>query len=1027
MDSFKILDGNMKKTDMQINYFMRKKIIFILALIITFTFTGYAQNTGYNVTGQVIDHWGKPISGALVAYTNNPAIQAFTDKEGSFEIPLSDSGIIRITTSDNSYKEVEADAGNAMTIVMGLADRAVNIGYDEAQNLRESTASVSITYGDGLNKRSARDIGSSLFGNVLGLSALQGAGNYADYNNSFYIRGLQTLTSSGNNPLILVDGIERDLTYVAPEEVESVTVLKDAAATALYGYKGANGAINIVTKRGKYNTREVKFTYDYSYNTMIRAPRFVDAYTYANAVNEALSNDSRSPRYSDAELQAFRTGNYPYLYPNVDWIGETFRDAGATQTYNISFRGGGRSFRYYSLLNLQNDDGHIKHPTENEGYSTQNKYSKANLRTNLDIDLTSDTKLVLNLLGTLSEMSRPGESANLWDMAYTLPSAAFPIQTSDGLWGGNSTWDGTNNPVAQSRASGYSKSHKRSLFADMTLKQDLSIFLPGLGGSFKLAYDNTATYWEDHYKQFEYGSDAVTEWINGQPNLDNLNRYTGGTETGLAAGSDLIAWTRAFSVAGTVNYANTFGDHSLYSQLKWDYEYRNTNGIDNTWYRQNVSLYGHYGLMNRYFADLSLVASAANKLAPSSRWGFSPTLSGAWVISNEGFFSPSTPIDFLKLRASIGIINRDNIPIESYWEQIYQGGSGYLFDTSYGSDGLTPWALGRLATLHPTHEKALKYNIGADATLFKGLDLTIDGYYQRRKDIWVEAAGKYSTALGFDAPYENGGIVDSWGFEAGLDYIKKMGDFSFNLGTNFTLNKNKIVEQYEELRLYDNLKSTGKPVGQLFGMVAEGFFADQADINNSVPHLFSEVRPGDIKYKDINNDGQVDANDVTAIGYSNLVPEIYYSFKLGANWKGLGFDALFQGAGNYSAILNTKSMYWPLINNATISQHYYDNRWTPENRDVKYPALSSESNNNNFQTNTVWLEDRSFLKLRHVEVYYDVSKTLMNKISFMEKAKLYVRGIDLLCFDHIKIADPESYGATNPLNKSIIAGISLTF
>lgn len=1008
-------------------YFMRKRTILILALLVCISFTGFAQNPVYDVTGRVLNDTGEPISGALVTSSENTEIKTFTDKEGKFEIKLDESEKLRVTTSDNSYQVVEPDIDKPMTIIMGHSSQAVNIGYDKTFNLEESTSSVYSAQSNDLYHTSARDIGGTLFGNVLGLTTLQGAGNYADYSNTFYIRGLQTLTSSGNNPLILVDGIERDLQLVVPEEVESVTVLKDAAAVALYGYKGANGAINIITKRGKYETREVKFNYDYSYNQMIRVPEFVDSYTYANAMNEALRNDNQTSRYSELELQAYQSGNYPYLYPNVNWIDETFKDAGSTQTFNISFRGGGKTFRYYTLLNLQNNDGFVKSSNMNDGYSTQNKYSKANVRSNMDIDLSPKTKLELKLLGTLSEMSRPGESVDLWDLVYTVPSAAFPIKTEDGLWGGNSTWDGTFNPVAQSQASGYSKSHQRSLFADMTLKQDLSLILPGLGGSFKLAYDNVATYWEDHYKQFVYGSDAATEWINGAPNLETLNRYTGGTETGLASSSDLSAWTRVFNAAGSLNYTKNWGNHNLYSQAKWDYEYRNTNGIDHTWYRQNISLFGHYGYKDRYFADLTFVASAANKLAPSSRWGYSPTLSAAWVASKEDFMKNVNYVNFMKIRASFGLINRDVIPIENYWEQIYVGGSSYLFDTGYGSTGLTPWQLGRLATKNPTHEKALKYNIGLDATLFSSVNLTVDGYYQRRKDIWVESTGKYSSVLGFDAPYENGGIVDSWGFETGIDYFRKFGDFGFKAGANVSLTKNKIVEQYEEPRLYDNLKRTGKPVGQLFGLIAEGFFEDQNDINSSVPHLFSEVRPGDIKYKDINNDGQIDGNDVTAIGYSNLIPEWYYSFKLGFNWKGLGIDALFQGAGNYSAMLNTKSVYWPLINNSNISKHYYENRWTPENLNAKYPALSSQSNNNNFQNNTVWLEDRSFLKMRHVEVYYNISDAFMNKISFMDNAKLYVRGIDLLCFDKIKIADPESYGVNNPLNKSIVAGLTLSF
>ncbi len=1007
---------------------MRNIKILILAFLSCINLQGFAQDKDHNVTGYVVDKWGKAVSGALVTSVRNPEIRTTTDKKGKFELNVLHSEELRITTSNQSYRLIEADTEKPMKIVMGLSSQAVNIGYEVIQNLEESTASVSTTYSEDLDKRSSRDIGSSLFGNVLGLTALQGSGNYTDYSNTFFVRGLQTLTDSGNEPLILVDGIERDLTYITPEEVESVTVLKDAAAVALYGYKGANGAINIVTKRGKYNTREVNFSYDHAFNWQVRRPKLVDAATYAAAMNEALSNDGQNARYTAAELEAFKSGSYPYLYPNVNWTDETFKNTGATNIYNLSFRGGGTSFRYYTLLNLHNNSGFIKNPKTNEGYSTQDKYSKANLRTNLDIDLTPKTQMILNILGTLQEMSRPGDSANLWNMIYTLPSAAFPIQTTDGLWGGNSTWDGTLNPVAQSQASGYSKSHQRALFADMTIKQDLSAILPGLGGSFKLAYDNSAVYWENYSRTYTYGSDAVTEWINGVPNMENLSRYTGGTDTSLAGTSELQAWNRAFNFDIALYYANTFGKHKIYSQFKWDYEYRNTNGIDNTWYRQNLSLYNHYGYKERYFADLTLVASAANKLAPQSRWGYSPTLSAAWVISKEAFMKDILAIDFFKLRASFGIINRDNIPAESYWEQIYTGGSLYYIDSGYdvGSD-ITSWTLGRLATLNPTHEKAFKYNIGLDATFFKGLNLTLDGYYQKRKNIWVDSSGKYSTVLGFDAPYENGGVVDSWGIEVGADYLKKIGDFTLNAGINFTLNKNKVKEQYEELRAYENLVRTGNSVGQIYGLVAEGFFKDENDINNSVPHLFNDVRPGDIKYRDINGDGQIDANDITAIGYSDLCPEIYYSFKMGLEWKGIGCTALFQGTGNYSAVLNTKSVYWPLIDNNNISQHYYDNRWTIDNLDAQYPALSSQSSNNNFQTNTIWLEDRSFLKLRHVEVYYNFPQSLIKKALFMNQAKIYVRGVDLACFDKIKIADPECYGATTPLNRSLVVGLTLGF
>ena len=289
--------------------------------------------------------------------------------------------------------------------------------------------------------------------------------------------------------------------------------------------------------------------------------------------------------------------------------------------------------------------------------------------------------------------------------------------------------------------------------------------------------------------------------------------------------------------------------------------------------------------------------------------------------------------------------------------------------------------------------------------------------------------GKYSSELGVDAPYEGDGIVDSWGWEASLDYNKQVGDWKFNIGGNFDYYRSQIKEQDEAPVLYDNLRTTGHRVSQLYGYKAIGFFKDQADIDNSKPQLLgSTPRPGDIKYEDVNGDGRIDTNDKTAIGYSTVAPEIYYNLHLGVEWKGLGIDAMFQGTGRYTGVLTTKSMYKPLVGNTTISQYYYDNRWTPETAETaKYPALSSASNANNFNTNTIWMFDRSFFKLRNIEVYYHFPKSLLAKTGCLSAAKLYVRGVDLFSVDHLDVSDPESYGATSPLMRSIVAGLSVTF
>lgn len=904
--------------------------------------------------------------------------------------------------------------------------QTIDVGAERLLTREEATGSVSVISSETTDRRSAKNIGNSIIGQGNGLISLQSGGRYADVNPTFYIRGLQTLNGK-NSPLVMIDGIQRDIVSIAPEEVESVIVLKDAAAVALYGYKGINGAINIVTKRGKYNSRSVKVTYDHLFTSLANKPKFVDAYTYGLAVNEARINDGLTGRYSNQELNALRDGTMPYLYPNVNWVDETFRDNAMTNKYNIEFRGGGEKFRYYTMLDLISNKGFVKEPGANEGYSTQDKYVKGNLRMNMDINLTQTTDLQVNLLGVLQETSRPGAQADLWDLVYTVPSAAFPIRDENGIWGGSDTWAGTQNPVAQSIGAAYYKNHTRSLFADMKLTQDLSGLTKGLNAFVRISYDNIANIYEDHSKEYVYSVNAPT-WADGasEPTVKS-EIYGKDSEMGTDAKTNEFDRLLHFDVG--FNYQRTFGDHSIYSQLKWDYENNDPNGVNNTVSRQNITWWSHYGYMNRYFVDLALVESGSSRLAPGTKWAFSPTLSAAWVISKEKFMENVEWVNFLKLRASAGIINVDNLPGDEVWsyyaQQYGTSGGTYPFDSGWNSSFGRSY-LERVATTNPSHEKAYKYNVGMDAKLFGCLDVTLDLWKEHRTNIWVTSEGKYSEIFGMEPPYENAGIVDSKGIEVGLDYSKKLGQVEFNVGGNFSLNKNEIKEMLEEPRQYANLVQTGNPYGQLYGLEAIGFFKDEADIAASPTLNFSTVKPGDIKYRDVNGDNIIDANDEVAIGYSTTCPEIYYSLHLGAEWKGLGFYAMFQGTGNYSAVLNTKSMYWPLINNTNISQYAYDNRWTPQNQNAKFPRLSSQSNANNYRTSTLWLADRSFIKLRNLEVYYKLPTSWLKKTKIVNAAKLYVRGIDLFSFDHIDENDAEAYGI-NPMTKSVALGLSVTF
>ena len=1002
---------------------MKKYKILALAIFACVTLNGWAQSED-NVTGRVLDEKGKPVAGALVSV--EPIGRVATDKNGRFEITAVKGSRLKVQTGDDAMKVVKIENGSELTVVMDYSSEKVNYGFGLQQTNAESTGAVSTVYAENIDKSSAFSIGNSLYGNVLGLTTMQSTGVVWEQMPSMYIRSLKTL--NGNNGILLVvDGLERDnnwqaLKYITPEEVESVSVLRDAAALALYGYRGVNGVVNIVTKRGKYDTREINFSYDHAFNYMTRKPELADAYTYASALNEALTNDGKQVRYSQNELNAFKNGTSPYLYPNVNWWEEVFRDRGASDIATLSFRGGSTKMRYYTMMNLQNNRGFIKNFDTNADYSTQEKYSKANFRTNLDIDLSPKTKMQANIMGILNEFSRPGMgSDNLISKLYQLPSAAFPIRTESGLWGGNTTWGENWNPVALTEGRAYSKGHTRGLYADMSLRQDLSSLTKGLGASVRIGYDNLASYWENHTKGYKYGMASVASWENGLPIAGE--EITGGKDTEMSGDSKLDWQYRAFNFQMNVDWQRQFGVHSLYSMLLYTYKYDNAKGINNTFYRQNAGWYTHYGFKNRYFADFTLMASASNLLAPDHRWNVSPTVGLAWLISNEKFMQSQNVVDFLKLRASFGMLNTDNIPGNGYWNETVGGGNGYPINNNFGGDG--GWHEGRLASVNGTTEKAYKYNAGVDATLFKGLTLTVDGFYERRSDIWVSSDGQNSAVLGASGSYVNAGIVDSWGTEIGANYYKKMGNVELNLGGTFTYNRSKIIEMLEEPAAYDYTRSTGNPVGQIFGLQAIGYFVDQADIDNSLPQQFGPVKAGDIKYKDMNGDKVINSDDRVAMGYNSTCPEIYYSFSLGLEWKGLGFSAQFQGVGNYTAILSG-TYYRPLVDNTTISNYVYRNRWTPETPNARFPRLTTETVDNNLQTSSLWLADRSFLKLRNCEVYYKLPSSWLNRF-WVKNAKVYVRGVDLLCFDSIDQLDPEAMNSSYPATRSIHVGLSVGF
>ena len=685
---------------------------------------------------------------------------------------------------------------------------------------------------------------------------------------------------------------------------------------------------------------------------------------------------------------------------------------------NVTFsaRGGGEFVRYFTQLNYLNDNGILEPTSDNDGYSTQFKYSKLNIRTNLDITVSPTTTVQLNLFGNFSEHNRPGETtSNIFSALYQVPSGAFPVKTSRNVWGGTTVY--SNNPIASISGRGYARSQTRNMYADMKLNQDLSALVKGLSVGFQVGLDNSASYWDNNTMNFGY-EQATMNWETGETTYNTL-RNEGTLSFSKSVGSSV----NHFNFGAYANYAKDWNKHSLVATLQYNMDKTNAKGQNNSKAFMDVVAQAHYVYDHRYVLDASLSGSAASILEPGHRWGIFPSVGAAWIMSEEAALK-SDWLNLLKLRASYGISGRADYGTDLYLD-VYGTGGSYYFGKNPAS--ISGMKITQLGITDMTYEKSHKLNVGFDFIAFNKLSVTIDGFYDHRTDILVSGDNAVSSIFGLTAPNINNGVVNSYGVETSVRWADKIGDFNYQIGGMLTFNRNKIINQNEEYRPHDYLKRTGKRLGQFFGYEVEGIYQSQEEIDNrGVKQNLSDVRPGDLKYKDQNNDGVVDAYDQVALGYSAM-PEIYYSFDLNLEYKGFGIYALFQGTGNQSRLLNTSSVYWPLISNSTISTEYYNNRWTPDTPNAKYPRLTSEGSANNYTTNSLWVADASYMKLRTLELYYNFSQEMMKKSKFIKGAKVFARGHDLFCVDKIKVLDPENIGTNHPTMTQYTFGVNLSF
>ena len=879
-----------------------------------------------------------------------------------------------------------------------------------------TTSAVSSVKGDEL-KSFVPNIANMLNGRIPGLVVQQWGCEPGADSPAMNARGVNTY-GSGAGLFIVIDGFQSTEAYfqqLTPQEIESITLLKDASATAIYGSKGANGVLLITTKRGTSDKIKINFSIQSGFQQPLRLPEFLGAYDYATLYNEALVNDGKSPLYTPMDLEAYKAGNDPIFHPDVDWYETILRKAAPITNYNFTASGSNEYFRYFVLLNVLDDRSLYRKAGNVSDFSKNGTYTRYNFRTNIDVKLSKRLQGAVTLGGTIEDKTNPGTSENtsgMFDLMSSIAPNAFPVYVSTGMYGGNSMYS---NPLGDLMQTGYTSYNGRSLQAIFQLKGDLGFITPGLSVSGAVGFNT-------YFKSYSKKSRQYARYSVDRDNADEIIYTTYGQNTSLAGDESSSSQWRDYSLQASLNYNRTFNElHNIDAIYLGSYNDYVVTGTDLSY--KNIAMGGRvtYSYDKRYIGEFSFGYNGTENFPKGHRFGFFPAGSLGWILSNEAFLKGNPILNYLKLRASYGIVGNDNIGgIRYMFDQYYDGYGYHLGNSNNVQDGLVQ---GKLANPDVTWEKEKKFNAGFEATLINKIDVSFDYFIQKRSNILSQPYRTVPDYLGISRPDINIGKVDNKGLETSIRYngIGKK-DLTYFVETSFWYAKNKVVYNAEAIQENEYLYGTGRIVGQPFVLEAIGFFKDEDDILKSPTQTFTDVRPGDIKYKDQNKDGKIDSNDYYPIGYTSM-PQITLGLHGGITFKGFDLDVFFQGAANRTVYCGGK-YYHAFQNDGKVSSIAMG-RWTPETAETAtYPRLSSENNLNNYQASSFWQKNGNFLKLRSLEIGYTLPFQFSRKIN-LEKVRIFANGTNLFSLDHMDgFTDPETMSGY-PALRTISFGLSI--
>ena len=1012
------------------------------------------------ITGVVRDSdTNEPIIGASV-WLKNSSVGAVTDIDGKYSITIEGvGGVLEFSYIGMKKQEIAIIDQKSINVTLQpdteVLDEVVVVGYGSQK--KESVVGAISTLDIKKLKVPGASISNVLAGQLSGVVAMTRSGEPGKNSAAdFYIRGVSSFKGT-STPLVLVDGIERDLDLVDTDDIASFSILKDASASAVYGVRGANGVILITTKKGEEGKPAINVRTEFGFTSPTKRPKMLDSARWAELYNEASS----TKYYSDETIQKYREHSDPDLYPDVDWFDALFDDMAENQRVNLSITGGG-DVKYYVSGSFYNESSIYKNAGNIYGYDSSINYNKFNFRANIDLNLTKSTVLNVNLANIYEKSFGPGFGDNdndIWGYTFNASPNAFPIEYSDGKLSGPSTDSGFN-PWNMLVHSGYREQFWNSAQALVGVTQDIGKLwkpLEGLTANLKFSWDawnttlqrrsKTPTFY--HARGRDDQGNLIYDDNNGDGEWDPV--HTGSESLGFAIGR---SGTMTRYLEGSLNYNRLFAEkHRVGALLLYNQKiHTNTQAGsgDAALPYKNQGLAGRvtYAFKDTYFAEVNVGYNGSENFARGHRFGFFPAAAIGWMMSNEKWFEPITnTVDMLKLKASYGKVGNDDIGGQRRWvyESSIVGGGNWQYGQSanQGGDGIR---IGEVENLNASWEEALKLNVGIEFSLFNKVKVQADYFREERTGIFLQRAGLPAIVGISTIPYVNIGETLNQGFDSNIEYSQKIGNVYVTARGNFTYNRNKLKNNDEPDWEYKYQNRIGKPFGsggsmQPFGLVALGLFQSQEEIDNSPVQSFGEYRVGDIKYQDINGDGVINSQDQIAIGYTNL-PEIMYGFGATAQWKNWDFNVFFQGAARTSFFLSgssVKSLFSSgNLERSAVNENIYNNVWmstnTPEqNANVLYPRLSNGSGgagaSNNTQTSTWWQRNGSFIRLKNMEIGYTLPKSLTSK-TFIKSFRFYVSGSNLLTFAPFDMWDPEKGGGEGsgyPLNRVITIGFNANF